>query len=159
MFKLFTFTFYLKFPFYTHLKMVRFPFYPYSHISIFLCGILICLAISTSFFFFNFFFHVLSYQSLFINLHTSKNFIFVIELGKLNNLEQLYLEGSSIDKSFLHKIGVVTSLNVLTMSSCELKGTLPTQGRGFSFFFFSTMISLRIIRIVSLKKNNYNSRT
>ncbi|KAK7855690.1 receptor-like protein 56, partial [Quercus suber] len=49
-------------------------------------------------------------------------------LGKLNNLEQLYLEGSSIDKSFLHKIGVVTSLNVLTMSSCELKGTLPTQG-------------------------------
>ena len=134
MFKLFTFTFYLKFPFYTHLKMVRFPFYPYSHISIFLCGILICLAISTSIFFF--FFHVLSYQSLFINLHTSKNFIFVIELGKLNNLEQLYLEGSSIDKSFLHKIGVVTSLNVLTMSSCELKGTLPTQGRGFSLFFF-----------------------
>ena len=45
--KLFTSTFYLKFPFYTHLKMVKFLFYPLLT-SIFLSGILICFAVTTS---------------------------------------------------------------------------------------------------------------
>ena len=54
---------------------------------------------------------------------------FVLELSKLNNLEQLKLDDSSIDKSLLHKIGVMTSLNVLTVRGCGMNGTLPDQGR------------------------------
>ena len=80
----------------------------------------------------------------FIDLHTSKLFDFVLELSKLSNLEQLKLDGSSIDKSLLRKIGVMTSLNVLAVSSCGLNGTLPDRGR----VFFFIMILLRIITIV-----------
>ncbi|XP_041007977.1 receptor-like protein 13 isoform X9 [Juglans microcarpa x Juglans regia] len=50
------------------------------------------------------------------------------ELGKLKNLQELYLDYSSIDKSFLHKVGVMTSLNVLLMKACGLNGSLPNQG-------------------------------
>ena len=83
----------------------------------------------------------------FIDLHTSKLSAFVLELSKLNNLEQLKLVGSSIDKSLLHKIGVMTSLNVLAVRYCGLNGTLPD--RGTVFFFFHNDIAL----------NNYNGRT
>ena len=69
-------------------------------------------------------------------------------MGELNNLEELYLEYSSIDKSFLHKIGLMTSLNILAMNGCGLMGTLPPQGR----FYFSTTILFRIIRIATLRK-------
>ena len=68
-----------------------------------------------------------------IDLHTSKLFAFVLELSKLNNLAQLKLDHSSIDKSLFRKIGVMTSLNVLAVSYCGLNGTLPERGR----FFFS----------------------
>ena len=66
-----------------------------------------------------------------IDLHTSKLSAFVLELSKLSNLEQLKLDDSLFDKSLLHKIGIMTSLNVLTMSNCGLNGTLPDQGRLF----------------------------
>ena len=59
----------------------------------------------------------------------SKNFIIILELGALNNLEQLYLDGSSIDNSFLHKVGVMNSLEVLSVQNCSLNGSLPAQGR------------------------------
>ncbi|KAG2667160.1 hypothetical protein I3760_15G098300 [Carya illinoinensis] len=38
---------------------------------------------------------------------------------------ELYLDGSYIDKSFLREIGVMTSLNVLTLQGCRLNGSLP----------------------------------
>ena len=59
----------------------------------------------------------------------SKNFIIILELGALNNLEQLYLDYSSIDNSFLHKVGVMNSLEVLSVQDCNLNGSLPAQGR------------------------------
>ena len=59
----------------------------------------------------------------------SKNFIIILELGALNNLEQLYLDDSSIDNSFLHKVGVMNSLEVLSVQDCRLNGSLPAQGR------------------------------
>ena len=62
----------------------------------------------------------------------SKNFIIILELGALNNLEQLYLDGSSIDNSFLHKVGVMNSLEVLSVQDCRLNGSLPAQGRWLS---------------------------
>ena len=74
------------------------------------------------------------YHIFFIDLHTSKLFAFVLELSKLSNLEQLKLDGSSIDKSLLCKIGVMTSLNVLAVSYWGLNGTLPDRGRVFFFF-------------------------
>ena len=58
------------------------------------------------------------------------------------------LDGSSIDRSLLHKIGVMTSLNVLAVKHFGLNGTLPGRGRVFFFFFNNDITS-----------NNYNSRT
>ena len=88
----------------------------------------------------------ISFLFYFIDLHTSKLSTFVLELSKLSNLEQLTLDGSLIDKSLLRKIGVMTSLNGLSVRNCGLNGTLPDQGR--VFFFFFTMILLQIITIV-----------
>ena len=59
----------------------------------------------------------------------SKIFIIILELGALNNLEQLYLDYSSIDNSFLHKVGVMNSLEVLSVQDCNFNGSLPAQGR------------------------------
>ena len=96
--------------------------------------------------------YALPYHIFFlIDLHTSKLSAFVLELSKLSNLEQLKLDGSSIDKSLLHKIGVMTSLNELAVRNCGLNGTLPDQGRVFNFFFF-TVILLQIITIVEPNK-------
>ena len=52
----------------------------------------------------------------------------VLALRGLNKLEQLYLDRSSINTSFLLKAGVMTSLKVLTISVCGLNGSLPAQG-------------------------------
>ncbi|KAG6627265.1 hypothetical protein CIPAW_15G114500, partial [Carya illinoinensis] len=46
-------------------------------------------------------------------------------LRRLKNLQELYLDDTNIDKSFLHKVGVMTSLNVLSMQGCGLNGSLP----------------------------------
>ncbi|XP_059635206.1 cuscuta receptor 1-like [Cornus florida] len=50
------------------------------------------------------------------------------DLEGLANLEELYLDGSSIDVSFFHNVGVITSLRVLSMGHVEFKGRLPNQG-------------------------------
>ena len=57
----------------------------------------------------------------------------VLALRGLNKLEQLYLDYSSINTSFLLKAGVIkagvmTSLKVLSISGCGLNGSLPAQG-------------------------------
>ena len=49
-------------------------------------------------------------------------------LGALNKLEQLFLDGSYVDKSFLHKVGAMTDLNILTLAECGINGSLPAQG-------------------------------
>ncbi|GLU18829.1 hypothetical protein SLE2022_351060 [Rubroshorea leprosula] len=43
-------------------------------------------------------------------------------------LEVLFLEGSSLHNNFLKSIGTLNSLKVLSVSTCELNGTLPSQG-------------------------------
>ncbi|XP_030961720.1 receptor-like protein 56 isoform X2 [Quercus lobata] len=70
------------------------------------------------------------------------------ELSKLKNLEQLKLDGSSIDKSPLHKIGVMTSLNVLAVSNCGLNGTLPDRG----------WCELKKLQEIYLRGNNFEGR-
>ncbi|XP_035546604.1 receptor-like protein 9a [Juglans regia] len=49
----------------------------------------------------------------------------ISELGRLKNLQELYLDGSYIDKSFLNKVGVMTYLNVLSIQYCGFNGSLP----------------------------------
>ena len=54
--------------------------------------------------------------------------IFKTELSGLNNLEYLILDYSSINGSFLDNAGVMTSLRILSLSECGLRGSLPAQG-------------------------------
>ncbi|XP_057459464.1 cuscuta receptor 1-like isoform X2 [Actinidia eriantha] len=49
-------------------------------------------------------------------------------LGNLSNLEELILDGTSLDKNFLPSIGMFTSLKTLSLWRCSLNGTLPNQG-------------------------------
>ncbi|KAM3686280.1 hypothetical protein ACJW31_11G186500 [Castanea mollissima] len=91
------------------------------------------------------------------------------ELSKPNNLEQLKLDRSSIDKS-LHKIGVMTSLNVLAMRYCGLSGTLPDRGwcelkklqeidlsgNNFEGRLPSCMANLTSLRVLDLSNNHFN---
>jgi hypothetical protein len=44
-------------------------------------------------------------------------------------LEELYLDGSSLPLNFLHNIGVLHALKVLSAGECDLNGTLSTQGK------------------------------
>ncbi|XP_050284083.1 receptor-like protein 14 isoform X2 [Quercus robur] len=92
------------------------------------------------------------------------------KLSKLNNLEQLMLDGSSIDRSLLHKIGVMTSLNVLAVSNCGLNGTLPSRGwcelkklqeidlsnNNFEGRLPSCMANLTSLRVLDLCNNHFN---
>jgi hypothetical protein len=41
----------------------------------------------------------------------------------------LYLDGSSLPLNFLHNIGVLPALKVLSAGECDLNGTLPAQGK------------------------------
>ncbi|XP_052308912.1 receptor-like protein 15 isoform X3 [Populus trichocarpa] len=43
-------------------------------------------------------------------------------------LEELYLDGSSLPLNFLHNIGVLPALKVLSAGECDLNGTLLAQG-------------------------------
>ncbi|KAF5946318.1 hypothetical protein HYC85_016546 [Camellia sinensis] len=49
-------------------------------------------------------------------------------LDGLKHLQELYLDYSSIDKIFLHNVGVMSSLRVLTLRNISLNGSLPNQG-------------------------------
>ncbi|KAF5468847.1 hypothetical protein F2P56_012960, partial [Juglans regia] len=70
----------------------------------------------------------------------------ISELGRLKNLQELYLDGSYIDKSFLSKVGVLTSLNVLTISNCGFNGSLAIiQG----------LCELMNLRELDLSHNNF----
>ncbi|KAL2489563.1 receptor like protein 9 [Forsythia ovata] len=56
------------------------------------------------------------------NFNTSK------ELGHLSRLERLFLDNSPLNANFLQSIGVMTSLKILSLYSCAIRGTLPNQG-------------------------------
>ncbi|XP_055828975.1 receptor-like protein 15 [Solanum dulcamara] len=49
------------------------------------------------------------------------------DLGTLRNLKYLLLDGNALDKNFLQSSGVMSSLKVLSLSNCNLNGTLPIQ--------------------------------
>ncbi|XP_035550835.1 receptor-like protein 56 isoform X2 [Juglans regia] len=92
------------------------------------------------------------------------------ELGKLKNLQELYLDDSSIDKSFLNKVGVMISLNVLSMRTCGLNGSLPNQGwcelknlqeldlgdNDFEGRLPSCLANMTTLQVLNLAFNNFN---
>ncbi|KAG8481318.1 hypothetical protein CXB51_026171 [Gossypium anomalum] len=49
------------------------------------------------------------------------------ELLVLSNVENLFLDSTPLDISFLQSIGILTSLKTLSLSSCDLTDTLPTH--------------------------------
>ncbi|KAJ6775617.1 DNA-DAMAGE-REPAIR/TOLERATION PROTEIN DRT100-LIKE, partial [Salix purpurea] len=46
----------------------------------------------------------------------------------MTTLEELYLDRSALPINFLHNIGQLNALKILSVSDCNLTGTLPTQG-------------------------------
>ncbi|KAG6675412.1 hypothetical protein I3842_15G099800 [Carya illinoinensis] len=99
--------------------------------------------------------HIFFFKSSVCDLHTLqvyksfltfKTFIVILELRRLKNLQELYLDGSNIDRSFLRKVGAMTSLNVLTIRGCRLNGSLPiVQG----------LCELMNLRELDLSHNNF----
>ncbi|CAL5401092.1 unnamed protein product [Camellia sinensis] len=97
------------------------------------------------------------------------------ELKGLVTSNELYLDYSSIDKIFLHNVGVMSSLRVLTLRNISLNGSLPNQGwcelsnlqeldlseNGFTGMLPSCLGDLTSIRILDLSFNqftgNFNS--
>ncbi|KAG2667115.1 hypothetical protein I3760_15G096600 [Carya illinoinensis] len=72
----------------------------------------------------------------------------ISELRRLKNLQELYLDGTNIDKSFLRKVGVMTSLNVLSMQDCGLNGSLPiVQGKKSCFCKILLSSNLLIVEL------------
>ncbi|KAI8024149.1 Receptor-like protein 13 [Camellia lanceoleosa] len=90
-------------------------------------------------------------------------------LNGLKHLQELYLDYSSIDKIFLHNVGVMSSLRVLTLRNISLNGSLPNQGwcelsnlqeldlseNGFTGMLPSCLGDLTSIRISDLSFNQF----
>ncbi|KAK3213061.1 hypothetical protein Dsin_017767 [Dipteronia sinensis] len=49
-------------------------------------------------------------------------------LSNLKNLKDLNLDGTNLNISILQNIGLLTSLESLSLEDCNLEGTLPDQG-------------------------------
>ncbi|KAK8663498.1 hypothetical protein V6N13_083314 [Hibiscus sabdariffa] len=49
------------------------------------------------------------------------------ELHVLSDVENLFLDNTAVDISFLQSIGILTSLKTLSLSNCSLTGTLPAH--------------------------------
>ncbi|XVE84487.1 hypothetical protein DITRI_Ditri17bG0017500 [Diplodiscus trichospermus] len=60
----------------------------------------------------------------------------------LKNLESLDIEETSLENNFLEKIGTMPTLKFLTLSGCELNGTLDNQG-------FCQLTNLQVLDISS----------
>ncbi|KAG5244661.1 receptor protein [Salix suchowensis] len=52
----------------------------------------------------------------------------VVTFFNTTTLEELYLDGSALPINFLQNIGQLNALKILSVSDCNLTGTLPTQG-------------------------------
>ncbi|KAK9268730.1 hypothetical protein L1049_000491 [Liquidambar formosana] len=69
-----------------------------------------------------------SLKTLYFGEHVMTGTINAQNLHSLSNLENFFLDFSSLNESFLQSIGVMTSLKVLSLSNCELNGTLHSRG-------------------------------
>ncbi|KAI4299601.1 hypothetical protein L6164_033044 [Bauhinia variegata] len=70
-----------------------------------------------------------SVRELYMNSSTFNGTIVAADFGDLVKLEKLILdESSNIGNEFLKSIGVLTSLKVLSLNSCGIKGSFPIEG-------------------------------
>ncbi|GKU93439.1 hypothetical protein SLEP1_g7034 [Rubroshorea leprosula] len=76
---------------------------------------------------------------------TSIEQVIVEDLHTFKELEVLLLDDSSLNNNFLQSIGRLNSLKVLSLSRCELNGTLPDQG----------WCELKNLEELDLSKNNF----
>ncbi|KAL2489555.1 receptor like protein 14 [Forsythia ovata] len=70
----------------------------------------------------------ISLKELYISDNQFRSFGTIYELGHLSRLERLFLDNSPLNANFLQSIGVMTSLKILSLYSCAIRGTLPNQG-------------------------------
>ncbi|XVE80988.1 hypothetical protein DITRI_Ditri15bG0026200 [Diplodiscus trichospermus] len=66
--------------------------------------------------------------SLSDNSYLNKTVVTQDQMDVLSNVEDLILDYTSLDISFLQNIGTLTSLKTLSLYDCDLTGTLPVQG-------------------------------
>ncbi|KAB1208934.1 LRR receptor-like serine/threonine-protein kinase GSO1 [Morella rubra] len=107
--------------------------------------------------------HTPAHESLKLSLAVS-------ELGRLNNLQELYLDNSQTEKSILQRVGIMTSLNVFSISGCGLQGWFPDKGwcelrnlqelklsdNDFEGMLPSCLANMTALRFLSLSHNHFN---
>ncbi|CAK9159021.1 unnamed protein product [Ilex paraguariensis] len=86
--------------------------------------------------------------------------ITVQEIYNHSNLEELIMDYSSLDKKFLQGISGMTSLEVLSLFSCDLNGTLPVQevdvsGNELEGILPLCMGNLTSLRLIDLSSNRF----
>ncbi|GMP61631.1 hypothetical protein CsSME_00024019 [Camellia sinensis var. sinensis] len=86
-----------------------------------------------------------------------KGLLHLSRLDGLKHLQELYLDYSSIDKIFLHNVGVMSSLRVLTLRNISLNGSLPNQAK-HHFFYFTSWCELSNLQELDLSENGDNNK-
>ncbi|CAI9777397.1 unnamed protein product [Fraxinus pennsylvanica] len=90
-------------------------------------------------------------KKLYFRYITLEGMLVTYALKHVSQLEGLYLDYSSVDASFLQSIGVMTSLKFLTLSECEINGTLPAQGQ-LSYAFYNS----NSLETLDLRENRFS---
>ncbi|KAL4291951.1 hypothetical protein GQ457_14G027010 [Hibiscus cannabinus] len=93
------------------------------------------------------------------------------ELHVLSDVENLFLDNTAVDISFLQSIGILTSLKTLSLSNCSLTGTLPAHQAGLCYLnnleelklngnalggvIASCLVNLTSLRFLDISNNHF----
>ncbi|KAK8477166.1 hypothetical protein V6N11_068362 [Hibiscus sabdariffa] len=92
------------------------------------------------------------------------------ELHVLSDVENLFLDNTAVDISFLQSIGILTSLKTLSLSNCSLTGTLPAHqglcylnnleelklnGNALGGVIASCLVNLTSLRFLDISNNHF----
>ena len=81
-------------------------------------------------------------------LHISSSSFFTGTFFNSSTLEELHLDNTSLPINFLQNIGALPALKVLSVSECDIHGTLPAQGK---------LTTLHLPIITSSIKDSFNA--
>jgi hypothetical protein len=87
-------------------------------------------------------------QLVWQTIHQSDVFVSYTGFLNLTNLEELFLDDSPLPIKFLQSIGVFSAIKVLSMSNCQLNGTLLTSG--------TIQFPLHTITVINRIKNMFH---
>ena len=79
--------------------------------------------------------------------HTLSSFFFTGIFFNSSSLEELDLDDTSLPLNFLQNIGALPALKVLSVSFCDLNGTLPAQGKLTTLHPLKILSTLYILTI------------